>query len=172
MEDYKIILYILLGVAYLIYTNWRKAFKGPDDVDLPEDKRYTADGKPLRPQRPQQPATSFEDILRELQPKAQRAKEKGEQLVTATKEKSREGLDTISPAPVIDYDNTGAKVLSWEKPAEARQALRQSQQRRESSFKAYEKSRPGRNRYQELLSNPNTAREAFILSEIFQRKYD
>lgn len=172
MEDFKIILYILLGVAYLIFMNWRKAFKAPDDAGLPEDERYTSDGKPIRPQRPQQPATSFEDILRELQPKAQRAKAKGEELETAAKEKAREELASGPQVPVVNYEDVKPRVLSWEKPAQAREALRQSQQRRENSFKAYDKLQPSKNRYKDLLNNPAAAREAFILAEIFKRKYD
>lgn len=172
MEDFKIILYILLGVAYLIFTNWRKAFKDTDDVDLPEDKRFTPEGKPIRPQGPSQPATSFKEILQELQPKAQMAKAKGEELVTAAKEKAREELASRPEVIVVDYDDGKPKVLSWEGPAAARQALRQSQQRRESSFKAYDRPQPRQQRYQELLHNPASVRDAFILSEIFKRKYD
>jgi len=172
MEDYKILLYILLGVAYLIFTNWRKAFKNTDEAGLPEDERYTSDGKPIRPQRPQQPATSFEDILRELQPKAQRAKAKGEELVAAVKEKAREELAPGPQVSIVNYDDVKPRVLSWEKPAEAREALRQSQQRRVSSFKAYDQQQPSKNRYKYLLSNAAAAREAFVMAEIFKRKYD
>ena len=171
-EDYKIIFYILLGVGYLIFTNWRKAFKGTDDVDLPEDERYTSEGKPTRPQQPPRPATSFQDILRELQPKAEIAKARGEELVTVVREKVQEGLPVAPPVRVVNYEDVKPRVLSWEKPAEAREALRQSQQRRETSFKAYDKPGTSKNRYKELLNNPAAAREAFILSEIFKRKYD
>ncbi|WP_242919011.1 hypothetical protein [Pontibacter liquoris] len=169
MEDFKIILYILLGVAYLIFTKWLKAFKGPDDAHLPEDTRYTSKGKPLQPPRP---ATSLEDMLRELQPKAQKPLAKGEVLVQSAKEKVRQEL-TPRPQPVvINYEEMPVRELSWEKPAEARQVLRQSQQRRQVAFNAYDKVQAKQQPYKELLRNPTTAKDAFILSEIFKRKYE
>ncbi len=173
MEDFKIILYILLGIAYLIFTYMRKAFKSADEADMPEDKRYTDKGKPLKqPQRPPQPATSFEDILRELQQKPAQARAKGEELVTTVKETVRQELAPAPAAPVITYNQPKTRELSWEKPAQAREAQRRSQLLRESSFKAYDLPKPKPQRYKELLHNPSSVREAFILSEIFKRKYE
>ncbi|WP_347159280.1 hypothetical protein [Pontibacter chitinilyticus] len=171
MEDYKILIYILLGVAYLIFMNWRKAFKDPNEANLPEEDAPSP-AKRIRPQRPPAPATSFEEMLRQLQPKAEQAQAKGEELVIIAKEKAQQVFTPEPKVTVIDYETAPAqRALSWEKRAEALEAARHSQQRRQSGFSAYDKPQPPKQRYQELLQDPASARDAFILSEIFQRKY-
>lgn len=173
MEDLQIIIYILAAVAYFIITQWRKAFSGGDeDVDV----------EPRRPrqQQPPKPVTSFEDILRELQPKLDQANRKGQEVVQQTKERTRE---IVQPAPAMapaeaparkykNYDEVAPKALSWEKRAEAIEAAKQSKLREQKSVREAEPARATRtNRYKEMLRNPASARDAVILSEIFNRRY-
>lgn len=173
MEDLQIIIYILAAVAYFIITQWRKAFHGGDeDVDV----------EPRRPrqQHPTKPVTSFEDILRELQPKLDQANRQGQEVVRQTKERARE---IVQPAPAMvpaeaparkykNYDEGAPKALSWEKRAEAIEAAKQSKLREQKSVREAEPARVSRtNRYKEMLRNPASARDAVVLSEIFNRRY-
>ncbi|ARS34893.1 hypothetical protein [Pontibacter actiniarum] len=173
MDDFKIILYILAAAAYFLFMQWRKAFKGDEgDVDVEPRRPHP------RRQQPERPVTSFEDILRELQPKAERGKE----LVQEAKERGREKAQQVVPplAPVAEapakkyksYEDVAPRVLSWEKPAEAREAAKQSRLQPKSEFEAYEKERVlEQNKYARLLRNPASARDAVILAEIINRKY-
>ncbi|GHA58523.1 hypothetical protein [Pontibacter akesuensis] len=171
MEDYKIILYILAAVAYFVITQWRKAFKSPnkreDQVEnLPRPKQQA---------RPAQPVTSFEDILRELQPKAEQAKETVKPMVKQAQEFVQEKvLPPLAPAAnkYNTYEDKPARALSWEKPAEAMEAAKQSRLRQKIAFAPSDVGRVVKpNRYAEMLSKPGSARDAFVLSEIFNRKY-
>lgn len=175
MEDFKLILYVLAAVAYFIFMQWRKAFNAPDE---------DADVEPRKQERrapfPTKPATSFEDILRELQPKLDRAEAKGKAIIEKTKEQDR-SLETPTPSymekrPVVkNYEDLvqTPKALSWENPAEARLAKRLSEERRISSnFANYEKPTAIQNKYASLLRNPVSVRDAVVLKEILTRKYD
>lgn len=171
MEDYKFIIYILLAVAYFLFTNWRKFMKGVEE----EPKKFrdpNAGPEPSRPlpKQPGAPPTSFEDILRELQPKVERAREE----VKAT-------VETVKPevekyvGKYRNYDTEYAsKVYTDERLAEAKEISRRTQEaRRTQAFVPYAQNTQQEKKSiaLELLRNPATAREAFILSEIFQRKY-
>jgi hypothetical protein len=179
MEDFKIILYILAIIAYFIYTAWRKAFKTPDD-DLPRPaaqdrpKRERPIPRPLptptpqpRQQRPAAPATSFEDILREMQSKMERANEQARKRPETPK-------PTYQPTPEpVSAERMPARALSLEIPEQARMYEQQAKARSvaataDAPIKQREYAEPSR--YAALLRNPQTAREAFILSEIFNRK--
>ncbi|RDV14848.1 hypothetical protein DXT99_12865 [Pontibacter diazotrophicus] len=172
MEDYHIILYALAAVIYFIFQQWRKAFNSPSDdadVEVPPQER--------RPQQPNRPPTSFEDILRELQPKVERAEERGKSIVENAKEQAKQVAGPVAPpaaeAPpkYRNYDMEVPKVMSWERKAAERQAARQSEEIRERLFKA-EQQVVKPSKYAKLLKNPATVRDAFVLTEIFKRKYD
>ena len=167
MDDFKIILYILAAVAYFVLTQWRKAFKSPgnnEELPTPERKRVEQDF-------PDKPFTSFEDILRELQPKA----EKGKAVIEAAREEAKENIPPLAPVAAPEkkyrnYEEMPVKALSWEKRAEAIEAAKRSQERK-PVFEAYEKEEKLKNPYARLLKNPATVRDAVILTEILNRKY-
>ena len=173
MEDFTIILYALAAVAYFIFTQWRKAFNSPSedaDVEVPEQERRP-------PPQPNRPATSFEDILRELQPKMERAEERGKSVVEKAKEQARQVAAPMVPAEAPaskykNYEGTAPKALSWEKPAEARQAARQSEELRKRLFQQDVDQVAEKSKYAAMVQSPESVREAFVLSEIFKRKYD
>jgi hypothetical protein len=173
MEDYKFIIYILLAVAYLLFSNWRKFIKGIDDPAQPKKFRdpAAAPEQPRpKPQQPATPVTSFDDILRELQPKAERAREE----VLATVETVKVEQEKVV-GKYRNYDTEyAAKAYTDERLAEARAISKRTQEaRRSEAFVPYAKDKPEKSKRLalEMLRNPTTAREAFILSEIFQRKY-
>ncbi|WP_161887667.1 hypothetical protein [Pontibacter russatus] len=173
MEDFKLILYVLAAVAYFIFMQWRKAFNAPkeEDDDAPRGQGRGA-------QAPARPATSFEDILRELQPKLERAEAKGKAVVERTKELAGPVGTPFPPVAaatpaVKNYEAApSVKALSWEKPSEARLAAKLlEEQRIRNHFNTYERRQTTQNKYATLLRNPASAREAFVLTEIFNRKY-
>ena len=171
MEDFKLILYVLAAVAYFIFMQWRKAFNAPKE----EDEAPRGQGRGA--QAPARPATSFEDILRELQPKLERAEAKGKAVVERPRELAGPVGAPFPPvaAPVVkNYEapTPDAKVLSWEQPSEARIAAKLLEERRtKNHFTSYERKQTAVNKYATLLRNPASAREAFVLTEIFNRKY-
>ncbi len=178
MEDFKVIFYVLLAVGYFVYSIWRKAFKSADDTMPPDQVPHKDPQRPAasqpRPQQPLQPRTSMEDILRELQPKAERAREQAREVV----EKVKEPFQSL-PVPEkmthtnMEYVPLKPRVLSWEKPAEARQLARNSWEIRNRWNEGVKpRAKPAPNRYAELLRSPNGARDAVILAEIFKRKYE
>jgi len=175
MEDFKLILYVLAAVAYFIFMQWRKAFNAPDEE---------ADVEPRKQERrapfPTKPATSFEDILRELQPKLDKAEAQGKAVTERAKEQAR-SLETPPPTyiekrPVVkNYEDLvrSPRALSWENPADARLAKRLSEGRQISgNFINYDKKAAVQNKYASLLRNPASVRDAVVLKEILTRKYD
>ncbi|PVY42448.1 hypothetical protein [Pontibacter virosus] len=182
MEDFKLILYILAIVAYFIYTAWRKAFKTPDDDGRPPapqerslEERPAPRSMPAAPsqpqprqQRPVAPATSFEDILREMQSKMERTNEQNR----APVEKPKPVLQPSTK--VVTKERTPNRALSLENPEQARLYNQQRKERLAAADALSETKKQGRkavpNVYGELLHNPQSVRQAFILSEIFNRK--
>lgn len=171
MEDFKLILYVLAAVAYFIFMQWRKAFNAPnDDADVEPRKQERRAPYPVKP------ATSFEDILRELQPKLDQGEAKGKAVMERSKEPARPFETPVAPvleakSLVRSYEDTAPRALSWEKPAEAMQAARNLEDRRNRKRFGHKYQAPI-NRYATLLRNPLSARDAVILTEIFNRKYD
>lgn len=163
MEDFKVIFYILLAIGYFIFSFFRKNFK----EDKSQPKKFRDENEPpvYRPQqRPPVPVTSFEDILRELQPKVEQAK-------TQAREVAHRPAPQMVPvqAPVArTYESPVREAVSLETALPKRKSVdRQATfepyvQRKTAAFKSFDPS---------ILRNPQTARDAFILSEIFNRKY-
>jgi hypothetical protein len=168
-------------VAYFIYTAWRKAFKTPNEdgrPDAPPRERPQQERPAPRPippaqpqqrqQRPQAPATSFEDILREMQSKMERANEQNRKPVEQPKP---------VPQPVnqsVVKERESRRALSLENPEQARLYNQKRKERLAAADALYEASKEQRkqvpNIYGQLLHNPQSVRQAFILSEIFNRK--
>ncbi len=164
MEDYKLLLYILAAVAYFLFSAWRKAFKATDEEAEAKPQPMKEKKLPPKPVTPAAPSTSFEDILRELQPKLERAKEQAQTI--------REQIKPEQANPVISYEAVKPKAVSLEEAANSRESTRRMEELRKQNFKPYAIQQPEVSPYAKLLRNPNSVREAFILSEIFQRKYN
>ena len=171
MDDIQFILYILAAVAYFLFMQWRKAFQTPSEQEEEEQPQRR---RPQQPQQPQRPVTSFEDILRELQPKAEKARAEFETAKEKVKETVLPVIIAEEAAPKYkNYDQMPPKALSWEKKLEAKEAQKRAQERRQPVFKAYaQEQHVPESRYARMLRNPATVKDAFILSEIFRRKYN
>ncbi|WP_187260597.1 hypothetical protein [Pontibacter beigongshangensis] len=183
MEDLKPILYVLAAVAYFVYSFWRKAFKDNPEVkppdDLPEQNRKPVANRP-QPQQPLGPPTSFEDILRELQPKLDKAKQQGRTVVESERQRAK---PVPVPVPARSYEARKPTTRSLEDPAELVEARRKVEEaKRRAEQPVYQKAafvipeapvpqQARRNhRIAAMLRNPQTVRDAVILSEVLQRK--
>lgn len=176
MEDFKVILYILAIIAYFIYTAWRKAFKTPDEGAPPQEVEQRERPRP-RPtpspspqprqqqQRPVGPATSFEDILREMQSKMERVNEQERPPVVRP-----EPAYKAAPQPA-EYETMTA--LSMEDPKQVRMIERRAKARKEAMAEPLiirKQSQEQPSIYAQMLRDPQSVRQAFILTEIFNRK--
>ncbi|NEM98873.1 hypothetical protein [Pontibacter burrus] len=163
MEDFKVIFYILLAIGYFIFNFYRKNFK----EDNSQPKKFRDENAPpvQRPQqRPPVPVTSFEDILRELQPKMEQAKS-----VTKTIVEPKRPVPIPEPVyKVSKYEHSRPEAVSLERTVKKRPDIANH-----DSFGAYSiKPTTTLRRFDpSILRNPQTARDAFILSEIFNRRY-
>ncbi len=166
MEDFKFIFYILLAIGYFIFSNWRKFFK--DDPGQP--KKFRDENEPPvqrteTPRRPSVPVTSFEDILKELQPKIEQARSEARELVPVP---ALQQVNIPKKREVLSYEAPVREPISLEKQFPKRRTIERYQTPeaytiKETRYhKAFDPS---------ILRNPATAREAFILSEIFNRRY-
>ncbi|MBC5773474.1 hypothetical protein H8S95_05310 [Pontibacter sp. KCTC 32443] len=163
MEDFKVIFYILLAVGYFLFSFFRKYFK----EDHSQPKKFRDENEPpvTRPhQRPPVPVTSFEDILRELQPKAEQAKV----LETKRLEQTITPVVTVESPKVSTYEHKAPEAVSLEQLMPKRTPIE-----RKASFEPYtiKPTTTLRKFDPSILRNPTTARDAFILSEIFNRRY-
>ncbi|MER2998331.1 hypothetical protein [Pontibacter populi] len=166
MEDFKVIFYILLAVGYFLFTFFRKYFK--EDNNQPKKFRDENEPPVQRPQtqsRPAVPVTSFEDILRELQPKMEQAKAQTREVIY---EKPVKQFNTVETPKVSVYEHQAPAAVSLERTIPKRKPIE-----RTASFEHYEvKPKVALRAFDpSILRNPTTARDAFILSEIFNRKY-
>ncbi|TXK47676.1 hypothetical protein FVR03_09020 [Pontibacter qinzhouensis] len=184
MEDLKPILYVLAAVAYFVYSFWRKAFKDNPEVkppdELPEQNRRPVASRP-QPQQPHGPPTSFEDILRELQPKLDKAKEQGRTSIDTAKEKAKPVV--FPSAPARSYEATKPAERSLEAPLELIEARRKAEEARRTADRLAARAAASaipvapvpqepasKHRIAAMLRNPKTVRDAVILSEVLQRK--
>lgn len=165
MEDFKVIFYILLAVGYFVFSYLRKYFK----EDPSELKKFRDENEPPvhRPQvRPVAPVTSFEDILRELQPKMEQAKAQTREV---NYEQNTQRVYNTEIPKVSIYEHEAPVAISLEETM-----IRQPRVERQASFKPYAKRTVTKlpKFDPSILRNPATVRDAFILSEIFNRKYN
>ena len=163
MEDFKVIFYILLAVGYFVFSFLRKYFK--EDPSQPKKFRDENEPPVQRPiQRPTVPVTSFEDILRELQPKMEQAKAQSREIVY---EQPAQPV-YAETAKVSAYEHKAPEAISLEQRMPKRPPIE-----RQASFEPYtiKPTYSLRKFDPSILRNPTTARDALILSEIFNRKY-
>ncbi|MEJ8756616.1 hypothetical protein WG947_06395 [Pontibacter sp. H259] len=165
MEDFKVIFYILLAVGYFVFSFLRKYFK--EDPSQPKKFRDENEPPVQRPvQRPPVPVTSFEDILRELQPKMEQAKAQTKEVVTY--EQPVKPAYSAETAKVSTYEHKAPEAISLEE-----RMIKKPRVERQASFEPYsiKPTYTLRKFDPSILRNPTTARDAFILSEIFNRRY-
>lgn len=168
MEDFKVLIYVLLAVGYFLFNFFRKNFK--DDPAQP--KKFRDENAPPveRPHhRPPVPVTSFEDILRELQPKVEQAKAQVKEVV----QRPVPQLVEVPAPKAYSYEKTQFEAVSLERTMPERTIKKRPDIGKHEAFQAYtmKPTTTLRKFDPSILRNPTTARDAFVLSEIFNRKY-
>ena len=185
MDDYKIIIYIVLAILYFLFSGKKKSAskntppinQNPEPRNTPpaaEPKPVFQKPKPLRqnpvPEPKNQPAPapqpfSLEDILKEFD----------QTLEGKLAEKTREREEVkakVQEQPVrkiLDYDeDIKEEIQSMEIPSLVKAKESASQ---EEHFTPYSLDGGKRRKYAEMFKDPESIRAAFVAAEIFNRKY-
>lgn len=163
MEDFKWLFYVLGAVAVLVLRMWRKAFQTPTRPQTPRPNLPRANPSPAVP------ATSYQDILKEMQAAGERARNVA--LPAPGKAASAEKVDL----PVTSLERIPKAAQSLEKiPAERPKAVKKTSaiELARTAKSMAPTAAPAAVNYGRLLQNPQNMRTAFILSEILTRKFD
>ncbi|QMU28272.1 hypothetical protein [Adhaeribacter radiodurans] len=163
MEEFKWIFYILIAVIIWVVRMWLKAFQSPES---------TTGNRPKAPSVypvPAPPATSYQDILKEMKASSERAKQ-----VTPPKSLERRAPSerTVMPARTLEKTDTRPKSLETI-PVSPREIIRKP-----SAIEQARQTKPpvvqtnSTINYAKLLRNPQSVRTAFILSEVLNRRVD
>ncbi len=164
MEEFKWIFYILFAVIILVVRMWLKAFSSHNASST--NRPATPKAYPV----PTPPATSYQDILKEMQASGDRAKK----ISTPT------SLESIGSAEkrkreAKSLENTEIKVRSLEtRVVPSKEVIRKPSSielARQSKPRVAASTPPAAN-YGKLLQDPKNMRAAFILSEILNRRVD
>ncbi|MFD2036123.1 hypothetical protein ACFSKL_15075 [Belliella marina] len=183
MDGIGNILYVVAIIIYFIYTAVKKGKKN-DDVYIPEQEPD---------QDPNQRPVSFEDLLKEIrggQKERERDLEHSGQgtvvedrqwskpLVSPEPEKYETSSDKLRKnQPVNDaYGDYSGSISSSQVPKlktlDEQVSINSSLTGLKVSESRTTKRRSGKNnRYQKMLSNPQSVRDAVILSEILNKKH-
>ncbi|MCR9015533.1 hypothetical protein [Aquiflexum gelatinilyticum] len=172
------IIYIIAIIAYFIYTATKKK-ANPEEMDQP--------GSPDNPQEQRKPL-SFEDLLKEIrQGQGQRekdTKDSGQGKPAETFPRRQEGRTFEQPKPkTVQEVKKIKRYESYEGVIEERalpDRVKLADQERIHSHVEGIKStialesvggQEEENKYKTMLRNPETIKDAVILSEILNRKY-
>ncbi len=147
--DNSTILYIVLAIGYFLFNNFIKGKKkqaGPA-TNGPEDASETL-GPP-----PMQTRPTFEELMEEF---------------TTGKKREIPTFEAIEETPQIVIPEVIVEKSIEEKGQERRAA---NQEKHFSRFEEFEKEEEVSSSYKELLNQPEGAKKAFVLSEIFNKKF-
>jgi|GEM_PF-6032470 len=146
MEHFQIIVYIIIGVIYII-SRIIKATKPKVIVNptskIPENKTTTVN-------KPQPASLTIEEKKRLVELKAKKQQSLSVEKVVI---------------PVENYENKPVeKSVDWN--------VDKNVEKNQGQFKPYAAEQVSTNPYIQLLKNPEGLKAAFVASEIMQRKYE
>ncbi|EOZ98378.1 hypothetical protein A33Q_1032 [Indibacter alkaliphilus LW1] len=173
------IIYIIAIIIYFIYTALKKG-KGPEDVNTPENPEQEAPRKQV----------SFDDLLREIR-EGQQERERdfeesgqGEVIESKPVRKQKEvqqarRADSYQPQSIDqpkEFHKFQGEIADVEKPKlktlDEQVKLNSKLEGLKSTIEVEELEEvSGMNKYKSLLKNPETVKEAVVLSEILNRKH-
>ena len=173
-DNGNIIYYIILGAIYLLSRVFGKKKKKPGAIP-PQKRKIT----PPTAESEEAPPLSFEDILRELsgnkQPKPEAdpdptptAAYTPTPLSKPVREAAREQAYSSDEIDEIAVDYEVPKEIGWETSTAAPIKRKKLTFKRDEHFAIKEKVTVD---YLDVLSEQDGAAKAFVLSEIFARKY-
>ena len=190
-DNGNIIYYVVLGLIYVIsrfFGKKKKAPVKPQPKRSVNDPQRRSEPKPIQAPTAEKEAApmSFEDILRELsgvpQPKPEPEPEPVTYAAPAPREVKQPGYlqdleERPQPAYALDgmdsiaVDYKVPKPIGYDRLTEPEAA---ALRRKDLSFKRdshYKIEQKGTVDYLEIFSEKNGAAKAFVMSEIFNRKY-
>jgi hypothetical protein len=196
MDDYQVIIYIILVVIYII-SRALKAKKKIDPTVRPPEQRYEETGpypesasKPFNT-TPKPRQLTFEDLLKEFSGYEEKeshsapAETETAELPykTVTKPETREYQSYESPGNFPTYKYEEAKSLEslvsyedmYQSPGKVEQAdtkhadINESRFKEYTSYKGFDIHKAGR--FRKLLHNATSMKDAVVLKEILDRKY-
>lgn len=155
--DFKVILYIIFGIGYFIYTSYAKA------------KEEEAKKMPKTPQAPKQPST-FDEVMKRLQQELQEKKQTAAPKPATPQPKKQELVQSkskglLQETLVYNYEEGFAEEAKYERPLTSEEILYNE---RMKAINAKQEEI-----IQEEATEPYSfnAREAMIGSIIFERKF-
>ncbi len=196
MEHIQIIIYIVVGVIYLFSRLLKSRTETTaDGKPVPKnnapslEEMFKEIGKAVKDAQQAEKGKKAEQTPRrpsQRQPVAQTPPKPVEKSPAKTGtewvpfyERQEQHTPSYEQAPTADqlvsqfektpvYTNEASEV-DYEDPAKAQYAGLDDHKRR---FAAFDKRKAGKSALAQLLQNPQSARQAFVLSEIFRRKYE
>lgn len=184
MEKLQTLAWILIGLAVFIWRMVQKA-RATTAQEQRERKfsRPDSNGRP-RPVAPGPPATSFEELLRQMQtqnrsgqPTAEPAEKKettpaGRPVPRETAPTPRSLEETSRPARSLEQASAARSLEAPVHPARRAATLPRPTAQIQPEYQSREQTRPeSSSALSDRLRNPADVRAAFVLGEILQRKF-
>lgn len=180
MDDFKVILWIIIGLIYL-FARRRKEAQAPTPRRQQPEEDYESAEPPSNAPAPK----TFEDLLREIEgmktPRpAPRPMERQPEVVDYDENIGEEERSLEMPAPRYHHDDElinrtyeEAKAQAFSRPSLEETVKLEDTIVRFKQFKGYEKE--GRNNilheYLQDLRDPKGFKKAFVLSEVLKPKF-
>jgi hypothetical protein len=181
MDDYKILIYVVLSILYFLFKGRGKKKK---PVTRKKEQSQSAEQNSGEKRKPK----SFEELLAELsgqdQSKEENTEYEEEEILTESKEikplseqvKERPINQQVSQEDYENADETlkelykkGEKLKSIDELVDINEVSAQSDRFKE--FEQAENENQFAKEIREGLSNPDSAKKAIVYAEIFNRKY-
>jgi hypothetical protein len=166
MEDFGWFVPLIITVAIVALRMWAKAFQSPSGENQSQPN--------IPPSRstPRPPATSYQDILKEMQASSERAQKAQVPEPRPVYENARSAEKVNIPAKSLERTPTVAKSLETLPSYERQTRKRPSAIEMAGTTKTSVNPTNQAVNYGRLLRNPQNVRTAFVLSEVFNRKFD
>lgn len=182
MEDYKILIYIVLSILYFLFKGRGKKKK---PVTRKRSQTQSTDQNSQEKRRPK----SFEELLSELSGENQKEEEftgrNGGEEILKESESIKPLSDQVDERPINqevsreDYENADETLKELYKKGEKLKSIDElvdiqevsTQSNRFEEFDEQEAENHFAREIREGLSNPESAKKAIIYAEIFNRKY-
>jgi phosphatidate phosphatase PAH1 len=178
MEDYKVLIYIVLSILYFL-------FKGRGKKKKPVTRKNTDSQQAEQKQSEQRRPKSFEELLAELSGENSDDKTRdGGDILTESKE-IKSLSDQVEERPMHqevsreEYENADETLKELYKKGEKLKSIDELvdieevsvQSNRFQEFEDSEEDNSFAKEIREGLSNPESAKKAIVYAEIFNRKY-